>query len=209
MTDHAQRRQGAITAPCEGARPDGDPKSSPKSRRPGRRRSTTGFSLVEVALAIGVVAFALVAILGMVPVAVDAARESRDETRATFIARSLIETLESGDNGQGVVETSPAAMEPDGSRTAPPTFEVIDFPTAGSPAVRHFAHDANGALLGEMTTYNYETGGGAPDGAVYLARLTLTRRPDGLVHTEALIETPATAARANRSRYPFVTLINP
>lgn len=59
---------------------------------PARRRA---FSLIEIILAIGIISFAVVAILGMFPVAVRAATDSQHETQAALIARSLLEEIES------------------------------------------------------------------------------------------------------------------
>ncbi len=59
---------------------------------PGR---LPAFSLIEVVLALGIIAFALVAILGMIPVALESNRASIDETRATEIAGQVFATLSS------------------------------------------------------------------------------------------------------------------
>lgn len=170
-------------------------------RRPLRtlrrlRYSQRAFSLVEIALALGVVGFALVAILGMVPVAVESARESRAETRATFIARSLIETLQSGDKSTAIIEPSPGSFS---AIPLPPTTIIS----------RDFAFDTEGVLLGEATAYDYATGGNAPAQAVFIARLTLTPQTNKTVHLECSVEKPATAAAAHRKAYSFVTLLAP
>lgn len=65
---------------------------SPSRPRPGSRAA---FSLVEIILALGVISFAIVAILGMFPVAVQAATESQEETQAALIARGLFEQVTS------------------------------------------------------------------------------------------------------------------
>ncbi len=157
-----------------------------------------GFSLAEVALALGVVAFAIIAIIGMVPVALDAAKTSRDETHATFIARSLLETLRSGENGNYVIESSPG------------TFSINAYPTTAGSTITHYSsYDADGTLIGTSNQGAFDAGGSAAAGAVFLARLTLTTQDDGLVHTEVVVEAPATAPRTNRRSFPFVTLINP
>lgn len=54
---------------------------------------TLAFSLVEIVLAVGIISFALVGILGMFPIALDAATRSREETQAAFIARSIYSDL--------------------------------------------------------------------------------------------------------------------
>jgi uncharacterized protein (TIGR02598 family) len=48
-----------------------------------------GFSLVEVVLALGVVGFALLAILGVAPVGLKSANESIDATRTSIIAADI------------------------------------------------------------------------------------------------------------------------
>jgi uncharacterized protein (TIGR02598 family) len=58
-------------------------------------RRSSAFSLVEVVLALGVVAFAIVAILGLVPTGLQTSHSSQDETRAAQIAQSVINTMAS------------------------------------------------------------------------------------------------------------------
>ena len=48
------------------------------------------FSLVEVVLALGIVAFAVVAILGLIPTALQTSHSSQDDTRAAQIAQSIL-----------------------------------------------------------------------------------------------------------------------
>ena len=59
-----------------------------------RKLSHSGFSLVEVVLALGVVAFGLVAIIGVLPGGLTASHSSQGETRATQIARDIFAELE-------------------------------------------------------------------------------------------------------------------
>ena len=54
---------------------------------------TTGFSLVEVVLAIGVAAFALIAILGMLPVATKTQQASVEQTKANAIISYIVDEL--------------------------------------------------------------------------------------------------------------------
>src|SRR5437763_9606573 len=51
------------------------------------------FSLVEVVLALGVVSFAIVAILGLIPTGLQTSHSSQDETRAAQIAQSILATF--------------------------------------------------------------------------------------------------------------------
>lgn len=62
--------------------------------RPKASRQHAAFSLIEIILAVAVIAFALTAILGMFPVAVGAATDSQRETQAALIARSIFDQLQ-------------------------------------------------------------------------------------------------------------------
>src|SRR4051812_25727140 len=55
----------------------------------------SAFSLVEVVLALGVVSFAIVAILGVLPTGLQTGKASQDETRATQIAQAILSSMAS------------------------------------------------------------------------------------------------------------------
>lgn len=59
-----------------------------------RRRNRGGFSLVEVVLALGVIAFSLVAILGVLFAAFSQNRKGISDTRAAQLARMIVSTIE-------------------------------------------------------------------------------------------------------------------
>lgn len=59
------------------------------------RRGQAAFSLIEIVLAVGIISFALVGILGLFPVALDAATAAQDETQVAFIASSIFSGLNS------------------------------------------------------------------------------------------------------------------
>ncbi len=52
-------------------------------------RQNAGFSLVEIVIALGLVAVALVAILSLLPVAMNASRDSIGDTRASLIVQDV------------------------------------------------------------------------------------------------------------------------
>jgi type II secretory pathway pseudopilin PulG len=64
------------------------------------------FSLVEVVLAIGVISFAIVAILGMFPVSSQTSHISQGETRATHIAEDVFAAIST----QARTAASPASL---------------------------------------------------------------------------------------------------
>ena len=59
------------------------------------RSRRIGFSLVEAALSLAIFSFAIVGIIGLFPVGLQTARKSNAETRATLIARQIIDEIQS------------------------------------------------------------------------------------------------------------------
>lgn len=76
------------------------------ARSPWRGR--TAFSLVEVALAMGIVAFALVAVFGLLSVGINAARDGGDDMRIGFIMQDVAARVRA--------ETSTLTLTPDPTR---------------------------------------------------------------------------------------------
>src|SRR3954468_23945772 len=64
------------------------------------RAGTAGFSLVEVAIAIGVLAFSFVALLSLVPPAQQQLKTAMDTTIAAQIARSVVSELHAAGMGE-------------------------------------------------------------------------------------------------------------
>lgn len=60
-----------------------------------RRRKQAGFSLVEVALATGILAFSFVAIIGVFPKGMETSKMSIVETRSSQLARTIFATMQS------------------------------------------------------------------------------------------------------------------
>jgi prepilin-type N-terminal cleavage/methylation domain-containing protein len=100
-----------------------------------------GFTLVEVALALGVVAFCLVAIFGLLPVGINSNRNSIEQAAANNIARAIVSDLRATPvaSGTAAIVTSPVYG-----------FEI---PAAGqtgavpSPQTVFFAESANATGL--------------------------------------------------------------
>ena len=147
----------------------------------------TGFSLVEIVLAIGIISFAIVAIMGMFPVALRSAQESQRETRAALIAQDIYSNI--------------------GSVTG--TNRTIPIGTNSSVSVNlattnlfSLSYDQDGNILGTGTIA----------GAIFRADVTVS--PDsptvGLSRVQTMVVSPATATSNSlgRSAFTFVTLFN-
>ncbi|HNQ73469.1 MAG TPA: type II secretion system protein [Verrucomicrobiota bacterium] len=67
------------------------------SARPGRLRA--GFTMVEIALALAIIGFALVAIIGVLPAGLNVQKNNREETIITQDANYLMDAIRSGARG--------------------------------------------------------------------------------------------------------------
>lgn len=63
-----------------------------------KRSSIAAFSLVEVTIAIGIFAFVIVGIIGLLPIGVRQREESALETRAVLISRQIFESIDAAGN---------------------------------------------------------------------------------------------------------------
>lgn len=73
------------------------PPNSPLSRKFIARRRQSGFSLVEVVLAVGVISFAFVAIMGLIPAGLQQFRQATDNSVCAQIAQRIIEEAQGTD----------------------------------------------------------------------------------------------------------------
>jgi len=100
--------------------------------------SSSGFSLVEVMLAIGIVAFAVVGVLTAFPVGIEAARDSRDENTAALIADDVFTRIRSQAFGRSLVLVeSPWRTRPSGLRQ--------DYGYTGLTSMFHYTRDGRPA----------------------------------------------------------------
>jgi type II secretory pathway pseudopilin PulG len=67
--------------------------------RPPSSASAAGFTMVEIALCLAIIGFALVAIIGVLPAGLNVQRENREETIIVHDANYLIEAIRSGARG--------------------------------------------------------------------------------------------------------------
>jgi uncharacterized protein (TIGR02598 family) len=162
------------------------------SNREARR---SGFSLVEITIALGILAFALVGIMGLFPVAMKSATESQRETRATFIAGSLIGELQANSPTNTFLVANTNWAE-NASGRVPVNLSAN--------STHYIAFDSEGNPIGSNPNND-------PMGnAAYLATVRVAVQPAPLTNlsrVEVWVEAPASAPTNTRSRYPFVTLL--
>ena len=101
-----------------------------------RWTSATAFTLVEVALALGVASFCLVAVMALVPLGVDTGQMASDQTTAGSILTQVLADL----------RATPKTSPPGATTTSTEYTVPIPANTAGAPAttptVRYFGNSA-------------------------------------------------------------------
>lgn len=157
--------------------------------------SVAAFSLIEVVLAVGVISFALVGIIGLFPVAMQSALDSQRETQVAFIARSLFSEMQQVDGNRSFITEAP--VKQDGSFTPLDQGERKAI-SLSSPDSLNFFFDGDGAMLDSGV------------GAVYEVEVATdpAGQPAGLTRAQVTISVPVDAPPANRKTYEFVTLLN-
>jgi type II secretory pathway pseudopilin PulG len=170
--------------------------------RSSLRGSPGGFSLVEAALSLAIVAFAIVAIMGLFPVAMQAARESNRETRAALIARRIADEL------QSLPATNTALVK--GPSVTNPAWQITGLDLS-SLSFRVLVYDEQGeGLTNDIAPDAFQNPILAPS-AYFAAEIRVT--PDfprpGISRVQATIEAPSSAPSSKRSRFVFVTFMNP
>jgi uncharacterized protein (TIGR02598 family) len=114
----------------------------------GKFGFSTGFSLVEVVLALGVVAFAIIAILGVFPVGLNASHDSQNESRAAQISQDIFSSLAS----QSQTKFPHLRIDQSAHGTTPAFSFNVDLDTAHTYDT--LAADNNGNLVALATNTN-------------------------------------------------------
>src|SRR3954447_15585413 len=70
-----------------------------RGRLLSRGAPESGFTMIEIALSLGIVAFALIAIIGVLPSGMKVQRENREETIINQDGAYLLEAIRSGSRG--------------------------------------------------------------------------------------------------------------
>lgn len=74
------------------------------------QKHLSAFSLVEVVVALGIISFSVIAIIGMLPVALKSSHDGMRETDATHIAQRIFSELKTGSGGNRSVTTDPGGI---------------------------------------------------------------------------------------------------
>ena len=112
------------------------PDSAARCPYPGPH-SVRGFTMVEIALSLAIIGFALVAIIGILPLGLSVQKDNREQTVVNLDAAFLMDTIRSGAQGQADLENYIFAItnvftlyNADGSRAGGPPTTNWFTPTA-------------------------------------------------------------------------------
>ena len=141
------------------------------------RASHQGFSLIEVVLALGIISFAIVGAIGLMPIAVKSAGHSMRETDATLIARGIFSAIQSG---EGAV------------RWMPGIAGGVDLSVNGTNSLNF---SDNGSVANVQADYLVEILVETNTGTTSLSRVQVD------------VSYPPSAPAENRTTNSFVTLI--
>ena len=105
------------------------PRAAMTNFRPRNHRGEAGFTMAEIAIALGVIAFALVAIIGILPIGLSVQKDNREETIITQDARILLEAVKTGGRNDTVSDLGSFVANVDGTNfaTGIPTADLIRF----------------------------------------------------------------------------------
>lgn len=169
-------------------------------------KAARGFSLIEVVIAIAIIAVALVGILGLFPIALDAASNSQRETQAALLARTIYTDLDARADTKRLLLTTTNST---GTETKPSTFEV-DL-TKASDA--YLAYDTDGEPMGKIDAGAFSSGKKEATFVAHVAVKPQPATPNGtnstvteLTRIEVSVQTPASAPEASRRKYSFISL---
>ena len=154
---------------------------------------------MEVVISVGILGLVIPLVLALTVVAGQSGRWASDDTKATFLARTILEEVANARAGEGELIEN--------------TLPWPDFPVAGDRLL--FTADRNGRLLESISAAGYETGV-KERGVVYLVSVrgqkeVLKHLPqvETLSRVEVSVESPAAAARKNRRSKKFTQLMDP
>ncbi len=153
-----------------------------------------GFTLVELVMSIGIFAFAIVALLGLFPVALKNAEETRHLTYINSIAQRVLEEIRASDPSNVAL-----GLDIQDASILPLTFQLTD------DASYYGAFDGEGKFLGAISEDVFEDGQGD---ALYLVHITINSSalPDDplltreITSVEVSITYPAPAPLENRAK---------
>ncbi|MDX6766234.1 MAG: type II secretion system protein [Candidatus Methylacidiphilales bacterium] len=193
----------------------------------GKQSSRAAFTLIEIAVSMAIMSFALVGILGLFPVALDTARDSKAETQIGLLARRIESDLRTSQHWQISSGNGSQTLDWSGEVFNSPNLDDVDDPqkytritfscslngTASQKAPdAYLAYSLNDDLDLQpkgtpVSATDYSNG---QAGAGYLARVRTEYNPaafPGMVCVLVDLSVPGSVKESDRRTYTFFTLL--
>ena len=101
-----------------------------------------GFTIMEIVISVGLLALVIPLVIALTAASGQASRSASDDTKAAFVARSVLQEIAEARSGSGqLIEGE---------------LDWPEFPVEGDRYV--FAVDIDGVLVGQLSTREYESG---------------------------------------------------
>ena len=181
--------------------------------RDQRRQAVRAFSLVEVTLALGIVTFVLVAVIGVMPAALSSGRQSFDQNRAAAVANTLFSSFRSQPfSGVGYVDSQFNSEDGATTTSGDPTLLNLNSLGTTSAPVQFYAsfldtatpnNSGNTDTFGQQRRLCFTNVNSAlPSGSSsYLVTLRFNNQPAGMAISPATASATAgssSTAQANQ-----------
>jgi hypothetical protein len=166
------------------------------------RSPRNAFSLVEAALSLAILSFAIIAIMGLFPVALRTAQESNRETRATLIARRIVDEL------QSLPPTNTSLVR--GSSLADADSRLTNLDLSGAWTNVLLYNEQGEGLTNQLAPGDFTRSINDPEEAYFVAevRVTADFPHPGISRVQTTVEAPSQAPPSKRSSFVFVTFMS-
>ena len=153
------------------------------------RHQTGAFSLIEVVLALGIIAFALVAILGVFPAGLSSNRTSVNDTRAAAVADAVFATIDAQTKTFSSVNCYGTILDLAALSTTDTKKLYVSYPSPSEPTISSDPALADWIYTVEMKFDNDPaiTAAGTKMGAGKLNKIQM--RISGKSNAEGVVET--------------------
>ena len=133
-------------------------------RHQAGRSRTAGFTMIEIAISIAIVGFALVAVIGVLPAGMNTQRDNREETMVNQDAQYLIEALTHGIKQNGYLSNVVSRIEWWGTNGPPippePQGPPYPTPTGRTPILAFGSPFFNEQVIGLLSVrHGFKTNG--------------------------------------------------
>jgi type II secretory pathway pseudopilin PulG len=168
-----------------------------------------GFSLVEVTIAIGIFAFVIVGVLGLLPAGMRMRADSAAETRGVLISEELFASVRASAALTNVIVRDGPGLQPSNNQVVNLRNTSV---VVGYPAQTTVPYFLWGGSRNVGTPDSAWIQGQMPSGAVAnaidtLARLTATNVGSGLYRVTVEVRAPASVPLTNSRPSTFSTLV--